>query len=492
MTQLRPFVCIAALAMVAASPATLGATLYADAQLTASCIGKYDSTARACRNGNATAYATIEQAVDAAQPGDTVLIRGGRYDERIEPPRSGMADAPIVIKRYRDEKTVLTGIRSVPIAVIGRSHIVIEGLAVEHVTGWGELRDSSHIHVVGNRFAHATSRGTTGGLKLVRTRYSKIVGNVFDDGNDSVTIQESDRNLLQDNTFNKARHSLLSVRCGNFNVIRGNSFRNADQKSAEIYDCEGVSDAPYRLNATRHNLFEGNRFIYTRATPDVFRYNAIQYIGQRGIVRRNIFHDNQGGGLNLQIYKDEALYNHGHRVYNNTFFNNRCYGISASPARMPDRYFDNRVVNNLLVGNVGCKSERAQIAIGNPSAVILENNAILDSSPFVDDASRDLRLKAGSKPIDSGVFVTQAKGTGSGHVLAVVDPTYFYDGYGIPGEKGDLIQIAGRAKTARIVSIDYNARTLTLSEPLSWKNNDGVHLAYSGSRPDVGAFEFSP
>jgi hypothetical protein len=77
-------------------------------------------------------------------------------------------------------------------------------------------------------------------------------------------------------------------------------------------------------------------------------------------------------------------------------------------------------------------------------------------------------------------------------VLAVADPTYFYDGYGIPGEKGDLIQIAGRAKTARIVSIDYNARTLTLSEPLSWKNNDGVHLAYSGSRPDVGAFEFSP
>ena len=57
------------------------------------------------------------------------------------------------------------------------------------------------------------------------------------------------RQLLEDNVFYRGRHSLLSVRCGDFNVFRGNRFDNPDQKSAEIYDCEGVSDAPYELDA---------------------------------------------------------------------------------------------------------------------------------------------------------------------------------------------------------------------------------------------------
>jgi hypothetical protein len=48
-----------------------------------------------------------------------------------------------------------------------------------------------------------------------------------------------------------------------------------------------------------------------------------------GIVRRNIFHDNQGGGVHIQVYKDEALYNYGHRIYNNTLTGNFSWGSTT-------------------------------------------------------------------------------------------------------------------------------------------------------------------
>ncbi|OGV75212.1 MAG: hypothetical protein A3K18_14160 [Lentisphaerae bacterium RIFOXYA12_64_32] len=52
---------------------------------------------------------TIQAAVDKAQPGETILVRGGTYRETVVFPRSGAADKPITVKPYKDEKVVVTG-----------------------------------------------------------------------------------------------------------------------------------------------------------------------------------------------------------------------------------------------------------------------------------------------------------------------------------------------------------------------------------------------
>jgi hypothetical protein len=121
------------------------------------------------------------------------------------------------------------------------------------------------------------------------------------------------------------------------------------------------------------------------------------------------------------------------------------------------------------------------------------NNALLDVSPaFTNESEHDFRLMRGSAMIDAGKFVTQTDGAGSGTRMIVDDPAYFYDGNGIHGEAGDLIQLSDQTQTARVVAIDYPNRTLVLSEPLSWQDGVGVHLAYTGTRPDMGAHEFTP
>jgi PKD repeat protein len=111
---------------------------------------------------------------------------------------------------------------------------------------------------------------------------------------------------------------------------------------------------------------------------------------------------------------------------------------------------------------------------------------------FVDEEARDFHLKASSPMIDAGTFLTRALSNGSGVSLHVEDAGYFYDGYNIPGEVGDLIRLEGQECVARIIGIDYEKNILELSQLLVWKEGQGVSLYHIGSRPDLGAFEFAP
>ena len=54
-------------------------------------------------------FATIQQAANLAQPGDTVFIRGGTYRETVTPAHSGTAAAPIVFEPYNGELVTVNG-----------------------------------------------------------------------------------------------------------------------------------------------------------------------------------------------------------------------------------------------------------------------------------------------------------------------------------------------------------------------------------------------
>jgi hypothetical protein len=59
----------------------------------------------------------------------------------------------------------------------------------------------------------ATAGGTTGGVKLANgATYNRLLDSVLNDGNDNLTIQESDHNLIAGNTVSEGRHSIFSLR----------------------------------------------------------------------------------------------------------------------------------------------------------------------------------------------------------------------------------------------------------------------------------------
>ncbi len=465
--------------------------VHVDALLRDDSCTTYSPAQRRCGAGEGLAFKRLSEAASAAAAGDTVLLRAGTYSEQLKVATAGAPDRPITFRPYPGEIAEIAGVDAPAIFLVNAEHVVLEGLRVRQVLGWGRLENCARITIRGNHFSDALARGTTGGLKLVRSVHNRIEGNTFVEGNDSLVVQESDSNLIVGNSFRNARHSLLSIRCGSYNIVRGNRFYNEYQKAAEIYDCEAVSDAPFKLDATQRNLFEGNRFTFTRGPSQPHNYNAVQYCPQLGIVRRNWFHDNQGGGVNFQVYAQEALYVYGNRVYHNTFFANRCYGLGGGRGPGLD-YEGNLVLNNIFYRNEGCGGEPVQVDLNNPLAVQLGKNALLDPEQapgFVSAPERDLRLASGSPMVDAGAFLTRATAAGSGVNLPVDDVLFFSDGYGIDGEPGDLVQLEGDTARARVVGIDYVTRTLTLSTPLRWRQGQGLSLAYSGIAPDLGAEE---
>ncbi|MCP4903248.1 MAG: hypothetical protein GY906_40315 [bacterium] len=482
---------LVAIAMLLGSGFAGAATIYVDLSLPSDCPTTYDVATRSCGTGSSIGYASLGSGLSAADPGDTVFLRQGEYGQ-VAPPSSGSAGNPITIQAYPGELATVNDLTSsVAITMDGLAHIIIDGLEFHNVRGFGHVYDSQHIEIR-NCVFDITGVGTTGSMKLARSTFCRITDNQFANGDGDVMVLQdaSDYNLIARNSFFTAHHSLLSIRCSEFNVIRGNTFDNPDQKAVEVYDCEGTSDAPYRLDSTERNLFENNDFIRTRADIDDHSYNGIQHAAQRTIVRHNVFRNCLGGGVSYQHYSDEALWVYGNRMYNNTFYANDCHAIIGSATTDTGRYFDQQVKNNLLYKNRDCFGDPTQIRIPNPATVILTGNTLATEDPlFVDEMGGDLRLADTSPHIDTGLFVTSTTSAGSGQLIPVADVTFFFDGYGIPGEIGDLIQLQDDTEKARLLAIDYALNVLTVDTPLSWTAGQGVHLAYAGDAPEVGAHE---
>ena len=466
------------------------AELFVDGTIAADCAD-YSPESRSCGDGESKAFPTPGRAMSILRPGDTLFFRSGSYGQ-LKPEVSGTPADPIEIRAASGEQVTITTDGEVALWLIDRSDVRIADFAVTDVEGFGRLENSTRIVIDNVRFDNAAASGTTGSLKLVRSTLNRVLNSSFDNGSDLLVLQDdSDRNVLSGNTFGRASHSLISIRCSSQNVIRNNDFRNPDQKAMEIYDCEGVSDAPVRLDDARRNVVELNRFSGTAPAGQSHYFNAIQHGGQESIVRHNVFTGNLGGGVNYQFYGDESLFVYGNRLYNNTFYDNRCYAIIGQSGASK-RFSDNRVTNNLLYQNTDCRGGSRQVSLKNGRQVVLQNNAEVRSDPgFVDAVGGDLKLLAGSSQIDSGSFVAKAATTGSGTTLPVDDANWFYDGFDIAGEAGDLIQIEGQSVAIRVLEIDYATDTLTLASSANWRRGDGVHLAFVGEAPDMGAFEYA-
>jgi len=539
----------------ASAPAPAAAALdaiYVDPQIPAETATDYDPRTRTCGKGSQTAFKTLRGAAAAARPGQTVLLRSGKYGETLAPQQSGLPGRPITYRNYPNEEPVITGTRLTPaIDVSKRSHLVIEGLHISQVNMWLHAVRSNHNVIRNNRFSQALcpGRSAKAGIFFQEASLNHVTGNQIEHcSSDSLALVRSDRNLVENNTFKKAGHTLWTIKGGSFNILRGNYFHNEWQKIGEVFDCEHVGfDHEFTMfNCTKRNVIEGNVFAYTPSSGNHSPFAGIQYAGQNGILRRNVFYETVGPGLDMTLYPDEAKYNTDNRVYNNVFYKTEFAGVSLAGAGKYT-FSGNVLKNNILAQSVFVAHDTrwpwytkelagkpVQLFVGRLGGFVFENNALYhekssgtylvtcgrrDSSRngppqklswwqqmhpeqfkgnqeadprFVDAEKHDFHLGPSSPMIDAGTFLTTARGSGTGAELPVEDAGYFCDGFGIPGQQGDLIQLDGQAQSARIVRGDYEKNVLKLDRDVTWKDGQGVATSYSGKRPDIGAFEFVP
>lgn len=529
-------------------------TIYIDKQLTSRCE-TYSPAVRRCGSGNELAFATISASQSMAETGVNFQIRAGDYKEVLHITASGRAGAYLGYSAYENETVRLIGVNSMdngeeygPIWLDQVSYILVSSIEVHGSVGFGRLLNAHHNIIYNSYFAGSTlwnngnGASKRGGLYISFSHYNRILYNNFYQGTDALAIINSNHNLVMGNRMDLAGHDLWNIKCGSFNVIRNNEFSNKNQKLGSIFDCDEntaswhgngkfASDEPV-YDSSRHNLIEGNIFRDSVKYYSSSGGNGIQYAGQNGIIRHNLFY-RVNVGIGMASYRDEATYNYGNRIYNNNFHDNHCIAISIGGPI--NKMADNEYLNNIIWNNQGLSQENCadtsakQILFRsrtNNEEHFINNNIAssqgdgilgiwgtdrsysiaehensignihftdnLETDPlFIDAKNNDYQLSKTSPMIDAGLFLTRIKSeSASGTQIQVADISYFYDGFNIPGEKGDLVQIEGRNATAIISAINYQTQTLTLETALTWKKGEKIALSYRGIKPDIGALEY--
>ncbi len=317
--------------------------------------------------------------------------------------------------------------------------------------------------------------------------------------------------LLEGNAISRAGHSPLQfypVRSNQYVVVRGNVIHGGWGRAFEFFGDRDV-------------LFEGN--IVTNSFNGGRSGSAgINFYLDGGIFRFNRVFRNWGGVFYSGPWLDD-LYLRSVRFYNNVFDHN--FGPAMTVTTDGKKLYDLGYVNNIFYRNDPHGGHRQMtLNISSPEHIFFSNNIvtfmaqeqkrsvlqrILDGIDdiFMDSGDKkrnDLKIEPGFVDLDnydhglspesqgrnSGRHLTAAVGLGNSNVLPVKDALYFYDGFGIVGEVGDLIAVGSGDNTARIVSIDRDKNQLVLDRVVTWKDGDPVGLPWVGEAPDLGVYEY--
>ena len=391
-------------------------------------VGGGATTARP--TGDAAApWATVQQAADAAKPGDTILVAEGVYDELVTVKTSGTKGAPITFRAATRRKARVKGF------VLEGDYITIEGFEIttNEPRANGVFAGEAHMKTarkgcrIIDNFIHdiGGTAITSGREALVKDNLMKnVLRGVF--VNSGTLVEDNEVDTLQVQTMvkngkTKLRKTQYAFFAGDDITFRGNYFHGAPAeylKKGLGVDFFVTWDA-WIMGPSHRILIENNRcFNATHASePEASKLKKSSHI----TYRNNLFANTVYVGVLPKHWTHVT-------VEHNTFINCGAYPIwFQTPLQTKGAMVRNNLIaywnRDKQVEKYGWTPAESGIANGalktDPKATIdcdynmfwgtknreYGKHDFVAEPQFVDPAGGDFRLKPGSPGVDAGVDV---------------------------------------------------------------------------------------
>ena len=484
-------------------------------------------------------FKTIQKAANIVNPGDTVYVRAGTYNERAFLSRSGTAGNYITFQNYTGESPVMDGTglgNGIMFYISNASYVKIIGLKIRNHTGAGinaqhsgagshlEIRDNEIYNQsysgIGGTYGHSIQVGPTYQAPLWSNgTWSDVIidGNYIHDVvtgiptayNEALTVFgpttkfQVTNNIIDNASFISIDIVGRGTKYPTDGIISGNEIKNSgyDLTSAAIY-IDFAKNITIENNIIHDNVGHG---ISVNAEPSgVVTENIIVRRNKVWNNSHNISFGSKDNGLasNIRVVHNTAVNTSatsGYRNYalycgNGNIAKNNISYMTGMATHHVDMYYPECAGYNYTFDYNAYypsnKTWRYKASSYTPfstwQAIGQDTHYIAQDPLFVNIANNDFNLSTDSPYINAGGFLTATASVGSGTTLVVRDARYFTNGYGVI--QGDLVQV-GSNSPVRVTNVNYSTNTITLSQSISWNANDGVSYPYSGSAPDIGAYE---
>lgn len=458
-----------------------------------------------------------------ALAGDTVTLRAGDYvGATIQPVASGAGeDARIVFRAAEGEQVVIRASTN-GIYLYQQSYVTVDGIDFTDLVRFFRIYAGHHNVISHCDFDGRSAESGEWAAAVIaddpnddtdasedsthnwvhHCSFFRWAWGAFDEhrgallniGTDQAAGDDSGYNLIESNTFAYGGHHTIGIYAW-YNVIRNNYIHN--ETNPDGWDFEGYRGAITEGPSAGGSLFEGNRFGFSRGSGMALR-------SAHNIFRFNLFYE-QGSGA-IQVVSNLAGVDHAdyNAIYHNTFFHNG--HLDDYSGFQGGMYFSSwsgqSPVGNIVKNNIFHANRNGSVSYdGEVDPQLIEGNWDEEGDPsFVDVSSPvdpetyppalpDLQLLQASACIDRGAFLTTvASADGSGSSVQVADASYFIDGWGVVAP--DRIQLEGQSDAVSVTAVDYDTETITVDGTLTWTTGQGVSLAWVGTAPDLGAYEY--
>jgi len=488
------------------------------------------------------------------QPGDVLYVGGGTYWHTNDSQGYlflanvyGTQSQPIIVSNYPGQYPVIhgSGTNSGALTVSGGAWIKILGINVTNDFRGATFQSVTNCEIAYCDFGGGDTNegyGTTCTFEASSQSnwihncriHDCIVSPVYGDAGHCLMLGQpfgtyngqpdnTSYNIVESNVLYHSCHDVLSV-YGYNNVVRKNFIHN----EAFIFRTDILTNGAARCVESGgangyNNVIEYNRFQYAGITPTGGSHGLELDGAGSTIIRGNVFSDNTYSGLTIYGGKfASSLFWGSNYVYNNTIALNgfgptkkvilyNTNGVAYqtnnlsvwTPALTIAHSTNNFLVNNLFWSNCTNSYNVAALTITDPAKIAVASfaNNLTNINPLFADTTDggpwsqtqpNFALTSGSPAIGGGTWLaTITSSSGSGTSFNVNNAGWFFAGLTAAGHTvpGDTIQLQGQASTVVITSISGN--TITVNRSLTWTNRQGVALSYSGSAPDVGAYEYT-